>query len=316
MVYAQVMKQIISASRRTDIPRFYPQWFSERRKAGYVEFRNAFGGKGSASLGPEHVLGYLFWTRYANPFATVLRILREEGVPYVFQYTINAYGRELDRHIPHVEPAMKDFVAVSRNLPSPACIQWRYDPIVLSERYGIDFHLRNFQRIAAALEGATKVVNTAFAEPYLKTVRRVDDHTVRYRKLNPKRHRTVAARYPQLGQIDNAGKELLDGLAGIAAEHGIQLRVCSNPEWPMPRAQCCGVELFEPYGAEVSQQISALKSRPSRTGCRCLKLIDIGMDNTCLGGCRYCYVVQSHQTAVQNFRRHDPRGIMLRKPAK
>ena len=310
------MKQIISASRRTDIPRFYPQWFSERRKAGYVEFRNAFGGKGSASLSAEHVLGYLFWTRYAKPFGTALRILREEGVPHAFQYTINAYGRELDKHIPHIEQAVTDFLAVSKNLPSPASIQWRYDPIVLSDRYGVNFHLQRFQRIAAALEGATNVVNTAFTEPYLKTVRRVDDASVRYRQLDPKRHRTVAARNPRLGQINNEGKKLLEGLAGIAAEHGIELRVCSNPEWPMPRAQCCGVELFEPYGPEVTQQVLRLKPGPSRTGCRCLKLVDIGMDNTCLGGCRYCYVVQSHRSAVENYRRHDPQGIMLRTPAK
>ena len=310
------MKHIISASRRSDIPRFYPDWFCERRKAGYVEFRNAFGVKGSASLSAEHVLGYLFWTRYAKPFAAVLRMLREEGVPHVFQYTINAYGKALDKHVPQVEQAVTNFLAVSENLPSPACIQWRYDPILLSDRYGMDFHFQSFQRIAAALAGATQVVNTSFTEPYLKTVRRVGDRSARYRKLDSKRHRTVAARFPKLGQIVSEGKILLEGLSCTAAEHGIELRVCSNPEWSMPRAKCCGVELFEPYGADVIKQVSRLKSAPSRIGCRCLKVIDIGMDNTCLGGCRYCYVVHSHQSAVENFRRHDPHGNMLRISAK
>jgi hypothetical protein len=49
-----------------------------------------------------------------------------------------------------------------------------------------------------------------------------------------------------------------------------------------------------------------------RKACRCLKTVDIGMDNTCLAGCRYRYVVTSHASAVKNFRRHDPSKPMLR----
>lgn len=306
------MANLISASRRTDIPRFYARWFAERRQAGWAEFRNAFGGSGRVSLSNEDVIGYLFWTRYARPFTQALWNLLDEGIPCVFQYTINGYGREIEPHSPRLARALADFVALSAKLPSPPCIQWRYDPILLSDQYRVDDHLRRFRRIATALSGATRVVNTSIVEPYLKTVRRLADPTVRYRDFDPKQRPTVAARHPRLGQIAGDARPLLEGLAAIAAENGMELRVCSNPEYALPQAQCCSVESFAPYGAAVVERVAALPPGPSRAGCRCLKTVDIGMDNTCIAGCRYCYVVQSQQTALRNYQNHDPAAARLR----
>jgi hypothetical protein len=93
----EAMKHLISASRRTDFPRFYARWFSERRKAGWAEYRNSFGSSGRVSLLNRDVAGYLFWTRFARPFAQPLQALLDDGMPCVFQYTINAYGQVVPR---------------------------------------------------------------------------------------------------------------------------------------------------------------------------------------------------------------------------
>jgi len=306
------MAEIISASRRTDIPRYFAKFFAERRKAGYVEFRNVFGGRGSASLRDEDVLGYLFWTRFARPFCDNLRALRDDGIPHAFHYTITGYGRELEPHTPGTAKAVEDFLSVSARLPDPACIQWRYDPIVLSETYDRAWHVDNFARLAGELAPATRVVNTSLIEPYQKAIRRVADTTVRYREFNPRRHKSVARRHPDLLQAGETARQLLEELAGIASEQGVELRACANPELALPASQCCGVELFAPYGEELKRELTALRPRPSRESCRCLASVDIGMDNTCLAGCKYCYVLLSHATAVDNFRRHDPGAVSLR----
>jgi hypothetical protein len=306
-------KNIISASRRTDIPRFYAKWFAQRRKEGRAEFRNSFGGKGAVSLLDVDVLGYLFWTRYAKSFRGELRALLDVGLPCVFQYTITGYDREIEPHTPGTDQAVDDFCAISAMLPAPDCIQWRYDPIVINEAQPIGWHRENFERVAATLQGATGVVNTSFIEPYVKVIRRLNNPTTVFRRLDEKRHKTVMKRYPDLAELDDeTAQAFLASLAGIAQKYGMELRMCANPEWKFTPSQCCGVELFAPYGEGQVKRIEALPPRPSRPACRCLKTVDIGMDNTCLGGCKYCYVVTSHDLAVKNYRFHLPDSPMLR----
>ncbi|MBT6148724.1 MAG: DUF1848 family protein [Gemmatimonadetes bacterium] len=307
------MAVIISASRRTDIPRYYAEFFSERRSAGQVEFRNAFGGMGSVSLRDEDVLAYLFWTRLAQPFASNLQALRDDGIPYAFQYTITGYDTDLEPYTPGVSTAIDDFQRLSAQLPDPACIQWRYDPIVISGTCHRAWHEANFSAMARQLQGATRVVNVSVVEPYLKAIRRVDDPTVQFRPLDPKKHRAAAKRHPDLPQAGPAATAgLLEELNAIAAAHGMQMRTCCNPELSLPASQCCSLELFTPYGDSLQTRLGGLPKAPSRESCRCLRSVDIGMDNTCVAGCRYCYVVTSHETAVKNLRRHDPKGSMLR----
>jgi hypothetical protein len=306
-------QNIISASRRTDIPRFYARWFTQRRQEGRVKFRNSFGGKGSVSLQDEDVLGYLFWTRYAKPFRGELRALLDVGLPCIFQYTVTGYDREIEPHTPETGQAVDDFHAISAMLPAPDCIQWRYDPIVINDAQPIDWHFENFERITARLQGATRVVNTSFIEPYVKAIRRMNDPTTVFRRIDENRHKTVMKRYPDLVQVDDeTAQTLLTSLSDIARKYGMGLRMCANPEWDFPKSQCCGKELFAPYGEERAKQIESLILGPSRPACRCLKTVDIGMDNTCLGGCKYCYVVTSHDLAVKNYRTHVPDYPMLR----
>ena len=111
--------KLISASRRTDIPRFYARWFGERRRHGFAESRTAFGVAGRVSLRRADVLGFLFWTRDAGPFMKELEALRVEGIPYTFQFTINGYGRELEPRRPKMAEAIESFLAVSSSLKGP-----------------------------------------------------------------------------------------------------------------------------------------------------------------------------------------------------
>jgi hypothetical protein len=187
---------------------------------------------------------------------------------------------------------------------------------VLSEAYPPTYHLGQFRRIARELAGHTHVVNVSIVEPYIKAVRRIADRTVRYRAVDPRRHKSVAKQYPELKEASEA-PQLLGELAAIAAEHGMELRVCCNPEYsrpdgPLAPSQCIGPGLFAAYGAGLLARLSELAPAPSRAACRCVRSVDIGMDNTCPGGCKYCYVTTSLQTAVDNFRRHDPTSPRLR----
>ena len=306
--------RLISASRRTDIPRYYARWFAQRRAEGFAEYRNVFGSVGRVSLHDDDVLGYVFWTRDPTAFDDNLAALDAAGIPWAMQYTITDYDRELEPHVPSLRQALGGFLAARERLPGSAAIQWRYDPIVLSDRDTPARHITAFETIARALRGATSIVNVSIVEPYRKTVRRVRDTTTRFRQVDPKRHTAVAREHPTLPEAGEQADALLDELDAIAAAHDMALRVCSNPEIERAPSQCCGAELFADHDDEVRERFAPLQAAPSRTGCRCISTVDIGMDNTCIAGCRYCYVVTSQASALVNFRRHDPAATMLRSP--
>jgi len=310
---------IISASRRTDIPHYFVEWFHERRSAGFAEYRTVFGGGKNGrfriSLEPQEVLGYLFWTKFAGPFHDELAALRMDGIPYVFQYTVTGYGKEIQPGIPHRDAAINDFVRTAGELPGPAAIQWRYDPVMISPAYNGDWHRKNFEEIADRLRGATSVVNVSFVEPYLKALIKAPDwRAIRWRHPDPTRHRTALRKFPDLQTAGPEEDALLADLVEIARNRGIELRICCNGEYCgcFPAAACCGIELFAPYGEKLERRLSGLAPGPSRPGCRCLKTVDIGMDTTCPGGCFYCYVTTSLERAKRNYEQHDPRNPMLR----
>jgi hypothetical protein len=310
---------IISVSRRTDIPHYFTDWFKERRMAGFAEYRTVFGGgkngRFHVSLKSEDVLGYLFWTKFAGPFHGQLEVLRAEGMPYSFQYTLTGYGKEVQPGIPERSEVIDDFLSVSAGLPETVAIQWRYDPILVSSAYSVDWHRRNFEQIADQLQGATRVVNVSFIEPYLKAITKAPDwQDIRWRQPDPFRHKTALSKYPEIRSIGAEGDELLNELADIARDRGIELRVCCNQEFAdhFPTASCCGLELFHAYGAEITKRVSSLASGLSRPGCHCLKTVDIGMDTTCPGGCFYCYVTMSVDRAMKTYDLHDPTATMLR----
>ena len=91
---------IISASRRTDIPSYYADWFYNRIKEGYVCVRNPMNVHqiSRISLSPDVIDGIVFWTKNPRPMMDRLDLLRD--YMYYFQFTINSYGQDIEASIP------------------------------------------------------------------------------------------------------------------------------------------------------------------------------------------------------------------------
>ena len=106
---------IISASRRTDIPAYYSDWFFERIRAGYVLVRNPMNTHQVSRiiLSPDVCDGIVFWTK--NPLPMLGRLSELSDYPYYFQFTLNAYGRDVEPNIPQKDSVLiPGFIRLSR----------------------------------------------------------------------------------------------------------------------------------------------------------------------------------------------------------
>jgi len=293
---------IISASRRTDIPAFYAPWLMNRIRAGYCTVPNPYNRHqvSRISLRPEDVDVIVFWTRNPRPLLPALDELDARGYRTCFQYTLLDNPRALDPKSPPVDAAIATFQALASRV-GPARVIWRYDPIVLSTATPADYHLARFARIAAALHG--------------HTTRAVVSVMDRYRKLE-KRLAALAAQGivladPPADETPDFAR-LMTGLAAIAADHGMEIQSCAE-EIDLTR---CGIApgkcIDDGYLARVfGLQLDAKKDPSQRAACGCVASRDIGMYDTCLFGCAYCYATSSFARAGANHAAHDPAGEAL-----
>lgn len=290
---------IISASRRTDIPAFYSDWFMNRIEQGFLLSRNPFNYNqiSRVSLSPEDVEAIVFWTRNPGKLMKSLDVLDGKGMPYYFQYTITGYPRSIERSVPRPMDAINTFIELSERLGRGRVI-WRYDPILLSNLVDLQEHKRLFAKIAGMLAGRTNLVVISFADFYKKTSRNL-------------------AKVPGLICSDlliqqDQLLELAGFMARIADEHGMQIQSCAEEVdlslLGIPHGKCIDDQLLK---ALFNVTLKSKKDPGQRAACRCVKSIDIGMYNTCMHGCSYCYATFDHEKTVDQRQRHDPLSPFL-----
>jgi len=291
---------IISASYRTDIPTFYGRWFMNRLRAGYCKVINPYNQQASrVDLRREAVDGIIFWTKNLGPFFENLAEVRERGYPFVVQYTINGYPRTLEFSVVDALKSVEHMQRLAK-LYGPKVGVWRYDPIVFTSVTTLDFHRKNFKKLAASLEGATDEVVISFAQVYRKTKRNMDWASGEF---------GFAWEDPDEEVKRSLGLEL----AEVARSHGMQLAICSQKMYLGPGikdAQCVDARRFE----DVSGKTLATKVKGNRPDCGCYESRDIGDYDTCPHGCVYCYAVQNRELAQERFKSHDPEGEFLFPP--
>ncbi len=165
---------IISASRRTDIPAFYSEWFMNRIRAGYCLAPNPHNTKqiSRVSLHPSDVEAIIFWLKNLVPLLPHLGELDKLGFHYYFQFSLNDYPGALEPNIPSLDDRIATFKELSRLVGSLSVV-WRYDPIIISDITPFEFHRERFTWIAEELKSATHRVMVSVVDFYQKTERRL-----------------------------------------------------------------------------------------------------------------------------------------------
>lgn len=284
---------IISASRRTDIPTYYSDWFYNRIQEGYVCVRNPMNIHqiSRISLSPDVVDGIVFWTK--NPIPMMGRLDELKDYMYYFQFTLNSYGTDIEANIPNkndvIIPAFRD---LSRKIGAERVI-WRYDPILLTSKYTVDYHINYFNEIAKRLSGYTKKCVISFVDLYRNT------------KANTK----------DLGLLPLTAKEMYElaaRLVEIADRNNLIVESCAEKinldQFGIVHGHCIDCNLFEQL---LGCKLDLDKDKNQREECGCMASIDIGMYNTCKNGCKYCYANYSEKTVIKKHGIHDPSSPLI-----
>ena len=284
---------LLSVSRRTDIPAWYADWFSRRLAEGFVLVPSprASHRLHQIPLNPDVVDGIVFWTK--NPLPMLPRLKELEPYLTVFQFTLTGYGPEAEPALPDKDTVLiPAFQRLSRKL-GPRRVIWRYDPIFFTREYTEEWHLVRFEQIARRLQGYTETCVISFLDEYQGT-------RARMRPLIP------AAFDPQTAAL------LARGLAEIASDCGMHIQSCAEAldlgAAGIAHGRCIDGALFESL---LGQPLHWSPAKGQRPECGCAASVDIGIYNTCPGGCRYCYANFSPGQITANRAAHDPRSPLL-----
>lgn len=290
---------IISASRRTDIPAFYSEWFVNRVRAGFLLTRNPFNYHqvSRVSLLPEDVDAIVFWTRNPTKLLPYLDELLHSRLRFYFQFTITGYPRVLEAKTLNPHKALNIFKKLADKI-GPEKVIWRYDPILFSNLLPLEEHIRLFSKLAAELQGYTRRVVISFADFYQKT------------EKNLKTVDTLV--YSDITKNHEMCLLLAEKLAEIAHRHGLIIFSCAEDielaQQGIRHGKCIDEKLINDL---FGLQLASSKDPGQREACGCVKSIDIGMYNTCLHGCKYCYATFNNNQANANFKKHDPHSPFL-----
>lgn len=288
------MPNVISASRRTDIPGFYSEWFLNRLRAGYVYVQQPYNGRISRiSLKPADISAIFFCSKNYRPMLGRLEEIERFSRNLFFHYTITA-NRELEFSTPAPEEAVKDYVFLSKRY-SPDHLVWRYDPVCVTDKLSFEEHEERFTRLAGRLQHHSTRCIISFAHPYRKALanfRRYTDHQPLELPLELK-------------------QEYARRLAAIGERFGIRLFACCNDylvSEAVGKASCIdGLFLSRLFGPGIDARPAA-----TRKECGCTRSVDIGAYDTCAHGCVYCYATMDKDKACSLLERHDPGWNSLR----
>lgn len=287
------MAVVISASRRTDIPSFYADWFFERLMEGFVDVRNPFNPKQMRRvlLDPESVGCLVFWTRDARPMLSRL----DELEPYAFYFhiTIIGYGAPLEPSGPLASEAVEMLKTLASEIGQNRVI-WRYDPILLAGRYDANWHIRNFAALAKELSGSVRHCVISIYDAYRHT-------DVRLKKAG---FLPLCSARGEEGASEKSSahyQSLAKKLTEIAASEGIFVSFCAEPELqqvqPSLGLGCIDSAIISEL---THQSFSSRKDKNQRPACKCIESVDIGSYGTCPRGCLYCYANRAIKKQTRN----------------
>ena len=279
---------ILFASGRTDIPAFYSNWFINRVKAGFVDVRNPFNQKLVSRIYFSDVDLIMFCSKNPLPMINKLDIL---NVPVLFHVTITSYGKDVEPNIPDKRLIIEGVKKLSLVLGIDNVVV-RYDPIFLSDKYNVDYHIKAFDKLCKNLNGYVNKIIVSFMDEY-KNVRS-NKNILKYRAFTREDYKKIG-----------------EAFSKSAHDNGMSVQTCFEDEdlteYGFVKGECLSHELAYILTGKKFKSSNVRKEKK----CECVQMVDIGDYNSCMHMCKYCYANYDEKMVSSNFKRHDDNSSLL-----
>lgn len=279
---------ILFASGRTDIPAFYSNWFINRVEAGFVDVRNPFNQKLVSRIYFSDVDLIMFCSKNPLPMINKLDILK---VPVLFHVTITPYGKDVEPNIPDKRLIIEGVKKLSLVLGIDNVVV-RYDPIFLSDKYNVDYHIKAFDKLCKNLNGYVNKIIVSFMDEY-KNVRS-NKNILKYRAFTREDYKKIG-----------------EAFSKSAMDNGMSVQTCFEDEdltqYGFVKGECLSHELAYILTGKKFKSSNVRKEKK----CECVQMVDIGDYNSCMHMCKYCYANYDEKAVSNNFERHDDNSSLL-----
>lgn len=279
---------ILFASGRTDIPAFYSNWFINRVKAGFVDVRNPFNQKLVSRIYFSDVDLIMFCSKNPLPMINKLDILK---APVLFHVTITPYGKDVEPNIPDKRLIIEGVKKLSLVLGIDNVVV-RYDPIFLSDKYNVDYHIKAFDKLCKNLNGYVNKIIVSFMDEY-KNVRS-NKNILKYRAFTREDYKKIG-----------------EAFSKSAHDNGMSVQTCFEDEdlteYGFVKDECLSHELAYILTGKKFKSSNVRKEKK----CECVQMVDIGDYNSCMHMCKYCYANYDEKAVSNNFERHDDNSSLL-----
>ena len=279
---------ILFASGRTDIPAFYSKWFINRVKAGFVDVRNPFNQNLVSRINFSDVDLIMFCSKNPLPMIDKLKMLK---VPVLFHVTITPYSKDVEPNIPDKRLIIEGVKKLSLVLGIDNVVL-RYDPIFLSDKYNVDYHIRAFDKLCKNLNGYVNKIIVSFMDEY-KNVR-INKDILKYRTFTREDYKKIG-----------------EAFSKSAMNNGMSVQTCFEDndltEYGFVKGECLSHELAYILTGKKFKSSNVRKEKK----CECVQMVDIGDYNSCMHMCKYCYANYDEKAVSSNFERHDDNSSLL-----
>ncbi len=280
---------ILNVSGRTDIVAFYTDWFMKRYHEGFVDVRNPFNPKLVSRIDFSYVDAILFCTK--NPIP-ILNKINEINKPIIFHVTLTPYKKDIEPNVPPKGEIVEAVKKLSKIIGKDNLVI-RYDPVFISAKYTLDYHIRAFENLCSLLDGYVSKILISFLDDY-KNVRK-NEKVLNFKELEESDYKAIG-----------------ENFSTSALKHHMIVHTCFEDrdltEYGFSKDECLSHELaYKLTGKVYKKEWKARKEGK----CHCVQMVDIGVYNSCKHFCKYCYANYDEKQVQDNFINHDPNSSLL-----